>query len=270
MSPSLDLMIIWTAVLLGLRHSLDVDHLAAITDIAGTQSTRRGAFWGCAAYALGHAGIVLVLGGFALLLGLKVPEAFGWVMGKIVGVTLLVLSVAITVSALRTRNQGKIVSRWRILYSWVSRLLPGNRQTESPAVASGSQSSGANHGHPRTDPGTGALSGPNQSGPGRAGGDEPSDLSFSACLLIGLLHGIGVESPTQLLALGSAMTAGTALMGLSLVGLFATGMIVSNMLVAALAIYGFQSARRRNAVFLGLSILSAVFSAAIGIHLLWQ
>src|SRR5688572_19470297 len=114
MNPSLDMAVLWTALFLGLRHSLDVDHLAATADIAGAQSTRRKALWGCIAYALGHAGIVLVLGGISISLGLTLPESFGSVMEKVVGVTLIVLAGAIVYSALRYGQEGKILSRWRI------------------------------------------------------------------------------------------------------------------------------------------------------------
>jgi high-affinity nickel-transport protein len=229
----MDLFILWTALLLGLRHSLDVDHLAAIADIAGAQTTRRSSFWGCTAYAVGHAGIVLLLGSAALLLSLQIPAQFGAVMEKVVGVTLLFLAGAILVSALRFKQHGKLVSRWRILHDLASKLLS-------------------------------FLRGKNSSKP-----DQPQDdLSFSGCLTIGVLHGVGVESPTQILALGSAMALGSPALGLLLVALFVAGMIVSNMAIAILAIYGFQSARQRQVVFLVLSLISAVFSAVIGVTLL--
>jgi high-affinity nickel-transport protein len=230
----MDPFILWTALVLGLRHSLDFDHLAAIADISGAQSTRKSSFWGCAGYALGHAGIVLLLGGAALLLGLHIPAAFGAVMEKVVGVTLLILAGAIIISALKYRDQGKVISRWRIIYSIANRLLSGWKR------------------EPQSDD-------PDKS---------KDDLSFSGCLVIGVLHGVGVESPTQILALGSAMTLGNPVLGLGLVALFAFGMIVSNMAVALLAIYGFQSARQRQIVFLVLSLISAVFSAIIGVMLL--
>jgi high-affinity nickel-transport protein len=163
MNASMDLFVLWTALLLGLRHSLDFDHLAAIADIAGAQSTRKGSFRGCLGYALGHAGIVMVLGGAALLLGLHIPEAFGAVMGKLVGATLLLLAGAIIVSALKFRDQGKIVSRFRIIYTLANRLLflwKGKRGADKA---------------------------------------DTDDLSFAGCSVIGVLHGIGVESPWPLL-----------------------------------------------------------------------
>ncbi|MBX9849708.1 MAG: hypothetical protein K2X64_10470, partial [Rhodocyclaceae bacterium] len=170
----MNLFILWTALLLGLRHSLDVDHLAAIADIAGAQSNRRSSLLGCVGYALGHAAIVLLLGGAALLLGLHIPESWGAVMEKVVGITLLLLAGAIVVSALKFGKEGKLVSRWRIIYGVADRLFGFWKRKEG-------------HTHRK----------------------NLDDLSFIGCCTIGILHGIGVESPTQILALGSAMTLGS-------------------------------------------------------------
>ncbi len=230
----MDLFILWTALLLGLRHSLDVDHLAAIADIAGAQSTRKSSLLGCVGYALGHAAVVLVLGSAALLLGLHIPESWGAVMEKVVGITLLVLAAAIVISALRFGKEGKLISRWRIVYGAFDRMFGLFRRKTG-------------HTHQKK---------------------SLDDLGFVGCCTIGVLHGIGVESPTQILALGSAMTLGNTLWGIVIIGLFVVGMIVSNMVVALVAIYGFQNARRRQIVFLVVSLISAVFSAFIGIALL--
>ena len=93
-------------------------------------------------------------------------------------------------------------------------------------------------------------------------------MSFRSCAIIGVLHGVGVESPTQLLALASATVIGSKMVGLTLLSSFVVGMVISNMAVALLAIHGFQSAKRRRTVFLVLSLLSAVLSAVIGVQLL--
>ncbi len=119
---SLDYAVLWAALLLGLRHSLDIDHLAATADIAGAQSTRLKALWGCIGYTVGHAGIVMLLGGLGIMLGLSLPPSFSVVMEKIVGITLVVLAAAIVYSAARYGSEQKIMSRWRI--------LPGDAQSD--------------------------------------------------------------------------------------------------------------------------------------------
>lgn len=233
MEIQLDAVLIWTTLLLGLRHSLDIDHLAAITDITAAQTTRKGAVWGSLGYALGHVGIVFVLGGLALLLGFSLPDAFGAIMERVVGVTLLVLAVAVVYSAIKLKDQGKIVSRWRILFEFAQKV---RRKFSKNAAA--------------------------------VGNNELDDLGFGGCFLIGVLHGIGVESPTQLLALGSAAAIGSFGVGFTLISVFSAGMIASNMAIAMVSIYGFQNARRRHAIFFALSLISAALSFYIGVKLL--
>ena len=55
----------FTALGLGLRHGIDWDHIAAISDLTGSSETRRQGWWLSLWYALGHAAAVFVLGIFA-------------------------------------------------------------------------------------------------------------------------------------------------------------------------------------------------------------
>ncbi len=47
---------------LGLRHGIDWDHIAAITDVTSSQPSRLRGFAMGTLYALGHAAVVLTLG----------------------------------------------------------------------------------------------------------------------------------------------------------------------------------------------------------------
>ncbi len=58
-----------TGALYGFRHGFDVDHLAALTDIAGASPDRRRALRGACLYIAGHATVVLILGIGAVALG---------------------------------------------------------------------------------------------------------------------------------------------------------------------------------------------------------
>jgi high-affinity nickel-transport protein len=62
-----------TAFLFGFRHGIDWDHIAAITDITGSQDDRSQAFAFGTLYALGHALVVLVIGVAAIGLGERLP-----------------------------------------------------------------------------------------------------------------------------------------------------------------------------------------------------
>ena len=52
--------VIVSAFLFGFRHGIDWDHIAAITDIAGSQDDRRSAMFFGTLYALGHALVVFL------------------------------------------------------------------------------------------------------------------------------------------------------------------------------------------------------------------
>ncbi len=81
--------------LLGIRHALDPDHLAAVASItSGNQSARQrvtlGAVWG-----IGHTVTLLVIGGAAILLGDLVPQNLATWLEAAVGVMLVGLGIDI-------------------------------------------------------------------------------------------------------------------------------------------------------------------------------
>lgn len=94
------------------------------------------------------------------------------------------------------------------------------------------------------------------------------NISVSAALTTGMVHGIGAETPTQILALLAAASAAHGARSLALVCIFVTGIFVSNMMLAALFVKGFGLTQRRGWLNRGLGILTAVFSLAIGVAFL--
>ena len=84
---------------LGVRHALEPDHLAAITTMVNTNprdAARTGAAWG-----LGHAIAVVLLGGAIIALGIRVPARVAIALEVAVAVMLVVLGA----HALRTRHR---------------------------------------------------------------------------------------------------------------------------------------------------------------------
>jgi len=84
------------AVLLGLRHALDPDHLVAVTSLVAErdgdvrEGARIGAWWG-----IGHAAALLAFGLPAILVGAFLP---GWLQSgaeRLVGVVVVVLAVRV-------------------------------------------------------------------------------------------------------------------------------------------------------------------------------
>lgn len=230
------IVLLWTALLLGLRHSFDMDHVAAITDICAAETDRRKGLLYSFGYSAGHAIIILILGVIAMAVGLVIPPGIEAVMGKVVGVTLLLLAGAVLFSALRYRSSDKLLSRWRILAA-AARWLTGKHK----------------HGD----------------GSHKHGESQSGSVGFWGSAVIGVLHGIGVESPTQLVVLTSAASV-SALLGFTTVLVFAGGILVANMGLALVVVSGFQSAKRQQTLFMVLSIISALLGVYMGITLLCE
>jgi high-affinity nickel-transport protein len=83
---------------------------------------------------------------------------------------------------------------------------------------------------------------------------------------IGLLHGIGAETGSQALLLASVAGATTQWTGSYLLIFFTVGLLLSNTLVAALSAFGFVSAGTRRTVYLVIGVFAAIFSLVVGAY----
>ena len=81
---------------------------------------------------------------------------------------------------------------------------------------------------------------------------------------VGMIHGVGAETPTQVLLFLAAAGAGGAAEGLVLLCCFLAGLLTSNSLIAAAGTFGFLGASRNWPVYVGVSLVTAVFSLMIG------
>lgn len=88
---------------LGMRHSLDADHLVAVAAIAGRErsirrSYRVGLFWG-----LGHSAALFLASAFVLAVRSRIPESFSSTLEALVGLMLVALGTDLLVRILRGR-----------------------------------------------------------------------------------------------------------------------------------------------------------------------
>src|SRR5215208_1763949 len=81
---------------------------------------------------------------------------------------------------------------------------------------------------------------------------------------IGVLHGIGAETGSQALLLAGAVGATAQATGTALLLFFALGLLMSNSLIAAFSAFGFVSSSARRTVYLAFGIFAAVFSLIVG------
>ena len=78
---------------LGMRHATDVDHVAAVTAMAGRERSLRGALSLGTLWGIGHTVTVLVAGGAIITFGFAIPERLGLSLEMLVAVMLVVLGM---------------------------------------------------------------------------------------------------------------------------------------------------------------------------------
>ena len=278
-SQSLDIGLLVAALAFGLRHGIDWDHIAAITDLTASQESPRAGVRLGIVYVLGHAVAVLVLGVAAILVGDRLPPSLDETMGKVVGVTLIGLGVYVIYSLLRYGRNFRMQSRWmlvlraiRAAYRWVTSLLRPDGTTsvdhDHAHLAAGdyhhedevedlstpsTQFRGPTHNHPHRHPDP---------------ADPLASYGTKTALGIGALHGIGAETPTQVLVFLAAAGAGGPGAGLVVLAVFLVGLVVSNSLIALGSAFGFLAASRRFAVYASLGAVTGVMSLGVGTFLL--
>ena len=285
-----------TALLLGLRHGIDWDHIAAITDITSTTaagesgeagheehhragehdhvhggpdelaahaaepaadrphvheppavtregflSEQRHAVLLGSLYALGHALVVAVLGSAALLFGALLPDWLDPIMGRIVGITLIVLGVWVFYSIYAYVRHGaefRLRSRWMLVFDsfryawrWVRARL---------------------HGHDHVDP------------------VESSTYGPKTAFGVGMIHGVGAETGTQVLliaALGGAASLG---LGIPMMLAFIVGLLITNTLIVLITATTFVASQLRQRVYVAVGVVAGAFSLVVGFLFLFQ
>ena len=134
------------ALVFGFRHGFDWDHIAALTDLTGSQANRRRSMWLATLYALGHAAMVIVLGCVAILFTEQVPGAVDVAMERFVGVSLIALGLWMAWTALRTGGAPPLRSRWMLLIEAVRRVVRRRASVDMPVVIEHA------HAHGHADP----------------------------------------------------------------------------------------------------------------------
>lgn len=276
--------LIATTYAFGLRHGIDWDHIAAITDITSSQGSTRTAMFFATLYALGHALVVFVLGLLAITLGDLLPSGVDAFMERVVGVTLLILAVYVFYALIRHGRDFRMRSRWMLIFSGVRR---GTRWVRERVATGGGSSSGAgvdaagmehDHDHVAGTPhhssvetpmqtATGLVFGPHRHHhrhPGGANGDPFMDYGKGTSFVIGTIHGVGAETPTQVLVFLAAAGAGGPGVGVLLLMVFLVGLLTSNTGIALASTYGFLAAGRSWAVYATVAVVTGAFSLILG------
>lgn len=172
------------ALLLGLRHASDPDHLTAVCTLVASdaregvrRATRLGIAWGA-----GHAITLTAVGVPVLVLGGKLPGVVEGTAEVAVGVLIVVLA-------------GRLLRRWRSGYFHAHEHRHGN----------------VLHAHPHVHEGE-----PVDDHPGDHRHSHPERLGRSpaAAFGVGIVHGIGGSAGVAILLVGATMHGATAVLAL--------------------------------------------------------
>jgi ABC-type nickel/cobalt efflux system permease component RcnA len=266
----------------GFRHGIDWDHLAALTDITSSQETTRRSMVLASLYALGHALVVFALGIGAIALGEQLPAGVDSVMERVVGITLVALGVYVFVALARHGRDFRMRSRWMLIFAGIRRghRWFRSRHATDPIVIE------HEHDHPVDEEHADA-----HQNEAHVGGDHhqrghapiavsthrhthrhvasvPDDPFMTygrrTAFGVGMIHGVGAETPTQILLFLAAAQAGGRAAGIVLLFAFIVGLLCANSVVALVATFGYRNAARDFTAYAAISIVTATFSLIVG------
>jgi hypothetical protein len=281
-----------TGLALGIRHGIDWDHIAAITDITSTTAAAgvaeaaheeqhravsghhhghggsieryahhagpgaatlapalRGGASGTARlgreqieaiqlgtlYALGHGAVVIGLGIAALSFGTILPEWLDPIMGRVVGLTLVALGLWVLYSVYRYARGGesfRLRSRWMLVFDGIRYAW---------------RRFGARlHGHEHVEP------------------LEMSSYGPKTAFGVGMIHGIGAETGTQVLLIAAVGGAASAGLGVPMLLAFVLGLLISNFAIVVLTSVGFVASQTKERIYVVVGLIAGVFSLVLG------
>lgn len=222
-----------TAAVLGFRHGFDYDHIAAISDITNVEADRKRAMHMGLLYVLGHAATVAALGSIVIFFQTSLPPVIDNWAERAVGLTLVVLGIYVLGSMFRGGE--KVAPKSRIM------ILIGAFQWLSWRIRR------AFHG---------------------AAAERPAAVNWSytkkSVFFVGVIHGLGAETPSQLLIFLLAANLGGLARGFLGLGMFLAGLILMNTLMTASAVGIFTVSAQRQRLMQFATALTAVYSLMVG------
>ena len=293
LAPVADLGVLLTGFFLGVRHGIDWDHIAAITDITSTtaassmavaahsdqhrsvaghkhghggdaevrahdagpggatlapalagrppmgrsrfvssqvEAVRLGTL-----YALGHGAVVVALGLAALAFGALLPAWLDPLMIRIVGLTLVALGLWVMYSVYRYARGGeafRLRSRWMLVFDGIRY---GWRRFQARL-----------HGHEHVEP------------------LEMSSYGARTSFGVGMIHGIGAETGSQVLLIAAVGGASSAGLGIPMLFAFVLGLLLSNFGIVLVSSVGFVSSQTRERLYVAIGAVAGGFSLFVG------
>lgn len=218
--------------LLGMRHALEADHVAAVATLAGRSHSTRQAVYQGAIWGLGHTITLFLACSLVLFLDTVVPERLAQTLDGVVGIMLVVLGLDLLRRLWRDR-----------VHFHTHRHGDGTRHFHAHSHAGDPAPHTPHHDHV-----------------------HPHHFPMRA-LCIGLVHGLAGSAALILLALS---TVASPALGLIYIALFGIGSI-GGMAVLSLAIsVPLRSARNITWAYNGLQVFVGLATIAIGAILMYE
>jgi high-affinity nickel permease len=261
-----------TALGFGFRHGIDWDHIAALTDLTGAQDRPRRSMLLATLYATGHATVVFLLGLAAIVLAARLPPGIDGVMERIVGATLLMLGVYVVCALVRRGREFRMRSRWMLLATSIRSGAARLRGPRPVVVIEHEHAVDAIHAPDRASVGAHMHSLPHDEAThvhhdwrlATMPADPFPTVGWSTALLIGMLHGIGAETPTQVLIFVTAAGVAGKGGGVVLLVCFLVGLFAANTAVGLVGTFGMLRATRNFYAYAAVSLVTAAFSVVTG------
>ena len=230
-----------SCLFLGRRHGFDYDHLAAISDITAVQRNWRSGLRLGVMYAVGHAFTVAALGIAVLEMHVGLPENLDNWTERLIGLTLIVLGIGVVAGIMRKDAHGhshnRIESRLAIAINgvlWMTWRVRRMWNAETP---------------------------------------KPERFQWmyngKSVFAIGMIHGVGAETPSQLALFFLAKSLGGTANGMMGLGAFCVGLIAMNALMTASMGGAFSASGHHPRFFQAIAWTGAAYSCVIGVIFLF-
>ena len=162
----------------------------------------------------------------------------GWldpIMGRVVGLTLVLLGVWVLYSVYRYARAGesfRLRSRWMLVFD-------GVRYAWRRILA-------RLHGHEHVEP------------------LEMSSYGPKTAFGVGMVHGVGAETGTQVLLIAAVGGAASAGLGIPMLFAFVLGLLISNFAIVVLTSVGFVASQTRERIYVVVGLVAGFFSLVLG------
>ncbi len=236
---ALSMALFITVFVLGLRHGIDWDHIAAITDITGSADRRRESFILATMYVLGHATVVVTLGLLAVLFDIRLPDWIDILMEPLVGLTLIILGAWLLISIGIHGTNYQLKSRWMLIFGFIAKFTNFIKEKTTHTHNHG-------HGHSHSH-------------------SHVQNIGIKTAYGIGMIHGVGAETPTQILLFIAAAGVGGRLAGVAILLTFVLGLVISNSFITIASIFGYAHSHRHSLIYLIIGVATGLFSLVTGI-----